>query len=233
MMADEGEPRRGEILLEVRAELDVPGETGRQARIFLIWFFCLAIAVVAGARVGAHIPMTAAGTARAEEELARSRADKAKVAVVFGLLLPALLTWALHRHYRRGGGHARGIIVDVTGGGELRVWGRGYGTRLALPGAAASERLVDVYAGRLGAWRQRRLRVRGAFRATTGVSEIEVATPALRSDVDQGLRVEGGEGDCVELGREEYERLRALVLEKAQSAEEERAEPVSEAAARG
>ena len=31
--------------------------------------------------------------------------------------------------------------------GELRLWGRGYGTRLAIQGAEVSERLVDIYAG--------------------------------------------------------------------------------------
>lgn len=219
-MAEREEPPESEVLLEVRAELDVPGETGRQARIFVIWLFCLMLAVIGGSRVGAHIPMSAAGTERAERELARSRADKAKIAIAVGLVLPILLTLALNHRYRRGGGHARGIIADVTGGGELRVWGRGYGSRLALSGADVTERLVDVYAGRLGAWRQRRLRVRSAFRAATGVSEIEVATPAMTTDVDGSLRVEGGEGDCVELGREDYEKLRALVLKTSASPSE-------------
>jgi hypothetical protein len=211
-------PHDDDVLLEVRAELDVPGETGRQARVFCIWLFCLAAAVIGGSRVGAHIPMSAAGTARADEELSRSRVDKAKVAFVLGLVLPALLTLGLNYRYRRGGGHARGVIVDVTGDGELRVWGRGYGSRLALSGAQVSERLVDVYAGRLGAWRQRRLRVKSAFRASTGVSEIELATPATASD--GGLRVEGGEGDCVELGREDYEKVRALALKAAEAPKE-------------
>jgi hypothetical protein len=214
-MADGAGPQRDQILLEVRADLDVPGETGRQARIFVIWLFCLTLAVIGGTRVGAHIPMNASGTARAEEELSRSRVDKAKVAFLLGLVLPALLTLALNHRYRRGGGHARGVIVDVTGDGELRVWGRGYGSRLTLGKADVTERLVDVYAGRLGAWRQRRLRVRSAFRASTGVSEIEIATPAVKSDVDGSLRAEGGEGDCVELGREDYEKVRALVLKTA------------------
>jgi hypothetical protein len=204
-------------ILEARAELDVPGETGRQARIFVIWLACLALAVILGSSVGAHVPMNATGT-RAAEELARSRADKAKVAVSVGLLLPILLTLALNYRYRRGGGHARGITVDVTTDKELRVWGRGYGTRLYLPGAQVTERLVDVYAGRLGAWRQRRLRVRGGLRGpagTSGANEIELATPAMTGDMDRGLRVEGGEGDCVELAREDYDRLRACVFDTA------------------
>lgn len=210
-MAVEEGPHRDEVLLEVRADLDVPGETGRQARVFVIWLFCLTLAVIAGTKVGAHIPMNAAGTARAEEELARSRADKAKVAFLLGLVLPGLLTLGLNYRHRRGGGHARGVIVDVTGAGELRVWGRGYGSRLSLGEAEVSERLVDVYAGRLGAWRQRRLLVRSAFRASMGVSEIEIATPAIAGDLDEGLRAEGGEGDCVELLREDYEKVRELV----------------------
>lgn len=214
MTDTERSARADEVILEVRAELDVPGETGRQGRIFAIWLLCLALAVFVGSMVGAHIPVTLSGTSRASEELARSRVDKAKVAVSLGLILPALLTWGLSYHYRRGGGHARGITADVTGAGELRLWGRGYGTRLVLPGAQVSERLVDVYAGRLGAWRQRRLRVRGVRGAAqAGALEIEIATPAVVGDAAEGLRVEGGEGDCVELNRADYERLRAHVFE--------------------
>jgi hypothetical protein len=198
----------GAVRLEVRAELDVPGETGRQARVFAVWLACLALAVVLASRVGAHVPLEEEGTLHAEEELGRSRAAKAKVALPVGLLLPALLTLALSRYYRRGGGHARGIAVDVTEDGELRVWGRGYGSRVPLAGAEVVERMVDVYAGRLGAWRQRRLRVRGR-RAL----EIELSTPATAADgEDPSLRVEGGEGDCVELAREDFERVREAVL---------------------
>lgn len=203
-------------LVELRAELDVPGETGRQARIFAVWAFCLALAVVLGSAVGAHLSLSDEGSLRAERELARSRGDKARVALVVGLVLPALLTWGLHLRYRRGGGHARGITVDVTAAGELRVWGRGYGSRVRLEGAELKERLVDVYAGRLGAWRQRRLRVR-AGPLTRGGSrdrEIEIATTAQRSDMDEGLEVAGGEGDCIELSRGDFDRLRACVIEQ-------------------
>lgn len=208
------------VLLELRAELDVPGETGRQARVFALWLGCLLLAVVAASTVGAHIPAKAS-PAQAEEELSRSRADKAKVALLFGLLLPVMLTLGLNYRYRRGGGHAAGIVVDVTEEGELRIWGRGYGSRVALPQAQVSERLVDTYAGRLGAWRQRRLRVRSKFRASTGVSEIELATPANARDGEAGLPLEGGEGDCVELSRSGYETLRALVMQRAGSQEGE------------
>jgi hypothetical protein len=196
----------------LRAELDVPGETGRQARIFAAWAFCLILAVLLGSAVGAHVSLADDGSLRAERELARSRSEKARVALVVGLLLPALLTFGLHRRYRRGGGHARGITVDVTAAGELRIWGRGYGSRVRLEGAEVKERLVDVYAGRLGAWRQRRLSVE-ARALTLGSSRgIEIATTAQRSDMEEDLRVEGGEGDCIELSREDFDRLRACVL---------------------
>jgi hypothetical protein len=68
------------------------------------------------------------------------------------------------------------------------------------------ERLVDVYAGRLGAWRQRRLRVR------SGGRELELATTARAADLDEGLPVDGGEGDCVEIDREHFDVLRAHVM---------------------
>jgi len=205
-------------LIELSADLDLPGETGRQARIFSAWILCLLLAVIVASLVGAHIAIDDDGTARAAKELARSRADKAKVALVLGLLLPALLTWGVNRRYRRGGGHARGIQVDVTEGGELRIWGRGYGSRVSLRGAEVDERLVDVYAGRLGAWRQRRVRVRGTTTLRGGAREIELATTAREADLGEGLPVEGGEGDCVELAREDFDRLRALVLEHAKKA---------------
>jgi hypothetical protein len=195
-------------LVEVSASLDLPGETGRQGRIFAAWAVCLALAVIVSSVL----------RARSEDELSRARADKAKMVIVLGLALPALLTWALNRSYRRGGRHARGITVDVTEGGELRLWGRGYGARVALDGSQVYERLVDVYAGRLGAWRQRRLRVRAgsvAAVARGGSREIELATTAIARDLDEPLAVEGGEGDCIEIDREDFDRIRELVLERA------------------
>ncbi len=194
-------------LIEVHAQLDVPGETGRQTRVFVLWAFCLLTAIVLSSFVGAHVDLRDEGSLKAETELARSRWAKARVALVFGLLVPAVLTFALNRRYRRGGGHARGITVDVTAAGELRIWGRGYGTRVTLDGAELGERFVDVYAGRLGAWRQRRLRVRGG-------STVELATLGLERDLADGLRVEGGEGDCVELDRADFDAVRALVVER-------------------
>jgi hypothetical protein len=198
-----------EVLFETPADLDLPGETGRQARVFAIWFVCLALAVIGGSVVGAHVSAEDEGSMREARELSRSRGAKARVALVVGLVLPALLTLALTARYKRGGLHARGILVDVTAAGELRMWGRGYGTRVVLEGAEVKERLVDVYAGRLGAWRQRRLRVRGSARS--GGRAIELATTARRTDMDAGLTLEGGEGDCIEVPREAYDRLRDLI----------------------
>lgn len=198
--------------MELRAQLDVPGETGRQTSIFAVWVFCLVLAVVVSSAFGAHLSLADEGSLHAERELARSRSAKARVALVLGLMLPALLTWGVNRRYRRGGGHARGITVDVTVAGELRMWGRGYGSRVRLEGAEISERLVDVYAGRLGAWRQRRLRVRAGTVIRDGSREIELATTAQISDMEEGLRVEGGEGDCIELAREDFDRLRESVM---------------------
>jgi hypothetical protein len=197
--------------LEVTAELDVPGETRRQTLIFATWFLCLVLAVIGGSVVGAHVPLAREGTAFADDELAASRLRKLKIALVLGLALPACLTWLIRARYRRGGRHARGIVVDVIDG-ELRIWGRGYGARVRVDGADVSERLVDVYAGRLGAWRQRRIRVRAASGARAGFSgEIELATHAIESDAE-ALRAEGGEGDCVELSREDFLAVRAEVL---------------------
>jgi len=210
-MDDPSSSPGSEPVFQAQADLDVPGETGRQARIFAVWFLCLALAVVVGSAVGAHVALEDEGSFRAEQELSRSRGAKARVALLFGLALPALLTLALNGRYRRGGAHARGIAVDLTAGGELRVWGRGYGTRVLVPGAEVRERLVDVYAGRLGAWRQRRFRVRSSGRG--GGREIELATTARASDTGEGLGVEGGEGDCIELEREAFDALRALVFE--------------------
>ena len=198
--------------MSIRAELDVPGETRRQALVGVLWAACLLLAVVVGVLHRPHVSSNDSGSAWAEQEVSRSRADRLKIAVVLGLLLPAALTLALNQRYRRGGGHARGIVVDITEDDELRLWGRGYGTRIHLRGAEITERLVDVYAGRLGAWRQRRLRVRSATVLRAGLRDLEFSTVALAGDADEGLRVEGGEGDCIELGREGFESIRACVL---------------------
>jgi hypothetical protein len=201
------EPGSDESVFSIRATLDVPGETRRQATVFAIWFLCLFAAVLLGSAVGTHIPAYVSDPDEQEQELGRSRSARAKVALVVGLLVPSLLTLYVSRRRRRGGSHARGIRLEITQGGELRLWGRGYGTRLPLANARVRERLVDLYAGRLGAWRELRLSV------SSGSREIEVGT--LASDDDDGMPLEGGEGDCVEFDRDDFMRLRIAIATRA------------------
>jgi len=199
-----GEPEKSDApVISIRACLDVPGETRRQAIVFAIWFLSLAAAVIVGSAVGTHIPAYVSDPEEQEQELSRSKMARAKVALGMGLLCPTLLPFYVGRRRRRGGPHARGIRLEVTRDGELRLWGRGYGSRLPLADARVEERLVDLYAGRLGAWRERRLTV------SSGSREIEIGT--LATDEDQGLPLVGGEGDCVEFDREDYLRLRTSI----------------------
>lgn len=199
-------------LVEVAVALDLPGETGRQTKIFATWVVCLFAAIVLSS-IAASRAGEGGGMFRTDEELAQKRAARVRVGLPVGLLVPAFFTWVIHFRHRRGGGHARGISVDVTAGGELRIWGRGYGSRVSLEGAQVTERLVDVYAGRLGAWRQRRLKVRQKTSGRAGgAGEIELATRAIPDDASLGLKHEGGEGDCVELDREDFLRVREAVL---------------------
>lgn len=209
------------IVLEARADLDLPGETARQTKIFAAWLVCLVLAVILSSIAASRAGEDAGSRVyRSEAELSEKRAARARVGLPVGLLLPAILSWIIHHRHRRGGGHARGIHVDVTAGGELRIWGRGYGSRVAAPGGEVTERLVDVYAGRLGAWRQRRLKLR-AKKATLGAAaELEIATVAAPADMELGLRLDGGEGDCVELTREDFLRVREAVLAAAGRASE-------------
>ncbi len=200
------------IVVEARAELDLPGETARQTKIFAIWILCLGLALILSSIAASRAGEDGSRAFRTEAELAEKRAARARVGLPVGLLLPAVLSWIVHHRHRRGGGYSRGIYVDVTAGGELRIWGRGYGSRVAVEGGEVIERFVDVYAGRLGAWRQRRLKVRMRKAARGTVEEIEIATAAAQSDMDLGLKVEGGEGDCVELGREDFLRVREAVF---------------------
>lgn len=175
--------------------------------VFAIWFLCLAAAVVVGSIVGTHIPAFVSDPDAQEQELSRSHWARAKAALVVGLLCPTMLTLYVSRRRRRGGPHARGIRLEITHEGELRLWGRGYGTRLPLAEARVREHLVDLYAGRLGAWRERRLSV------SSGSREIEVGTEA--SEEDEGLPLYGGEGDCVEFDRDDFMRLRAALTRPA------------------
>jgi len=192
--------------LSIRASLDVPGETRRQAVVFAIWFLCLFAAVVVGSAVGTHIPADVSDVDTQNEELSRSRWARAEVAITLGLATPALLTIYVTRRRRRGGPHARGIRLEITEEGELRLWGRGYGTRLALGGARIEERLVDLYAGRLGAWRERRLLVSSLGK--------EIAIGTLATDEDVGLTPQGGEGDCVEFERGDFLRVRNAIVDE-------------------
>jgi len=199
-------PSEDEPLLSIRASLDVPGETRRQAIVLAIWLLCLAAAVFAGSVVGTHIPAYVSDPDVQAQELGRSRSARAKVAFGLGLVCPTLLTIYVTRRRRRGGPHARGIRLEITRDGELRLWGRGYGTRVTLARSRMAERQVDLYAGRLGAWRERRISV------SNGSREIEIGTPA--TDEDDELPLEGGEGDCVEFDREDFMRLRASIAER-------------------
>jgi hypothetical protein len=199
------------VRLEVRADLDLPGETTRQWRVFLIWFVCLAITVGMAVSTRPTAQPSAQDHARdlAEHEarLQPWRRQRLLLVVVLGVGFPSLLTWWMTRRRRRGGPHPRGIVIDLTEDGELRLWGRGYGRRVLLEGSEISERLVDVYTGRLGAWRQRRIRVRPSRPLADNIGAFELATPAIDDDLDLGLRLEGGEGDCIELKREDYLQL--------------------------
>lgn len=190
--------------LSIRASLDVPGETRRQAVVFAIWFFCLLAAVAVGSAVGTHIPAYVSDEEVQKEELSRSRWARAEVAFGLGLALPLALTFYVTHRRRRGGPHAHGIRLEITDEGELRLWGRGYGTRLALADARVDERLVDLYAGRLGAWRERRLVV------SSGARTIAVGTPAAEDD--EGIPAQGGEGDCVEFERADFMKLRDVIV---------------------
>lgn len=199
-------------VVEVRADLDLPGETARQSKIFATWLVCLFAAVVVSSIASSRVGESGDPLMRTEEDAHAKRLARVRYGLPVGLALPSLLTLVIIVSHRRGGGHARGISVDVTHGGELRIWGRGYGTRVSIVGSEVVERLVDVYAGRLGVWRQRRLRVQSKATTRGASGEIEIATRATPDDAALGLKHEGGEGDCVELGREEYLRIRDAVI---------------------
>jgi hypothetical protein len=193
--------------MRFQAALDPPAETKRQFFTLVIWFAFLASAVVGAAFLGPHASREFdSSTQNSDEEatpmeLRRSHVARLKVALLVGLVAPGLATLALRRRHRRHGAHARGITIELTDT-ELRLWGRGYGTRVATSAAEIDERLVDVYAGRLGAWRQVRMRIRCKAR------ELELAAPVIRGELPFGLRLEGGEGDCVEIERGDYDALK-------------------------
>lgn len=205
--------------LVVEVDLDVPGETARQARVFVLWFLCLGIAVAAAAFRRPQMSPAERDSEATTTLMESYRRDVLGIAAL-GLLLPGILTWWTRVRRRRGGPHARGIAVAVTEDGELRLWGRGYGQRVSLAGAQVNERLVDVYSGRMGQWRQRRLSVR-AGRPLPGLpAELQVATPAVAEDETLGFTLVGGEGDCVELNRDNYLQVQRLVRKHVEPAVE-------------
>ncbi len=191
--------------LHVNADLDTPGETRRQLAVFGIWAGCLALAV---ALTVVRRP-TSSNTAApiAPDRMTEHKRERLLIGAGLGVLLPALLCWWITHRRRRGGPHAKGIVIDVTDDAELRIWGRGYGQRVALPGARVSETLVDVYTGRMGAWRQRRLIVRAARPIPGMPVELVLATPFEDEDLDLDLPLIGGEGDCIEVRRADYQRV--------------------------
>jgi hypothetical protein len=190
----------------IHAALDPPGETKRQFLTLVVWGLFLFTALVAAAAVGTRVPSSDPASVdvandATRAEIRRSRVARIRVAIILGLLAPAACTLLLARRHRRHGAHARGITVELTDA-ELRIWGRGYGTRVSVDDAEVAERLVDVYAGRLGAWRQVRIRLQTKARA------VEIAAPASEADGERGLRLDGGEADCVELDRADYDALK-------------------------
>lgn len=192
--------------LVVPVDLDVPGETSRQARVFAIWFFSLAIAVTVAVIRRPYVPVTRRGSPAQQEAMDAYRRERFAIAVGLGLITPGLLTWWMTHRRRRGGPHPAGIRVAITADGELRLWGRGYGQRLRLAGAELEEFLVDVYTGRLGAWRQRRLRIRAKRLLPNMPNTLELATP-VAEDTELDLPLIGGEGDCVELSKADFDEV--------------------------
>jgi hypothetical protein len=200
------------------AALDPPGETKRQVVTLGVWLFFLGAAIVTAASFGTHAPGSLDPSTldpkahEVQDEVHRSGAARLRVALLVGVLPPGLLTILILRRHRRNGAHSQGIFVELTKT-ELRVWGRGYGSRVTILGAGTEERLVDVYGGRLGAWRQIRLRLRAKHQS------LELAAPAVDGDERQlRLRVEGGEADCIELAREDYDALKAELIRRIEPA---------------
>lgn len=205
--------------VEVTAELDVPGETARQARVFAIWVFALALSVVLAAALRPRIPEDVRGTARQVDLERDGRNTRIAIALTVGLAVPGALTLLATWRRRRGGPHARGIVVDVTSEGELRIWGRGYGQRVELRGAEIGERLVEIYCGRLGAWRERRLTIRATVVRPFSPPILELGTVAIDEDEELELQLTGGEGDCIELARADYLRVAEAVRLRARGPE--------------
>jgi hypothetical protein len=164
---------------------DPPAETRRMALIFLACVVFSVFGLVLASR--AH---TEQGTQRTKDKLFAAAIALSGALTTMGVV---------SRRYRPGGGHARAIVLELTSE-ELRIWGAGYGSRIAYRDAARIRvRMVDTYLGRLGAMRQLRVALEGSGRT------IEVATEAMMEDRARGLKPEGGEGDCVLLDRDDFE----------------------------
>jgi len=171
-----------------------PGETKRMALIFLTCIAFSLLGVILATRA-----KTQPGPERRREKL-----QAAAIALAGGLLSVGIISI----RFRPYGGHARGVRLELTDD-DVRIWGRGYGTRIAYGEVLrVRRRLVDAYLGRFGAMRQIRLAVEGAGRT------IEVASEADKSDLTKGLEVEGGEGDCVVLDRKDFDAFENELLAK-------------------
>ena len=171
-----------------------PGETKRMALIFLTCIFFSLLGVILATRA-----KTQPGPERRREKL-----QAAAIALAGGLLSIGLISL----RFRPYGGHARGVRLELTED-DVRIWGRGYGTRIAFTDVArVRRRLVDAYLGRFGAMRQIRIAIEGSGRT------IEVASEANPTDLTKGLALEGGEGDCVVLDRKEFDELERELLSR-------------------
>ena len=170
---------------------DPPAETKRMALIFLV---CIVFSIVG--LILASRAKTETGTERTKGKLLA-----AAIALSGGIGMIGFVS----SRFRPGGAHVRRIVLELTAD-EVRLWGRGYGSRIAYRDVARVRyRLVDTYLGRLGAMRQLRVSIEGGGRS------IEVATEAMVEDRARTLKPEGGEGDCVLLDREDFDAFeRAL-----------------------
>ena len=173
---------------------DPPAETRRMALIFLVCIAFSIFGVVLASR--AHVEQ---GVQRTKDKLLAAALALTGALTAMGLV---------SRRYRPGRGHARAIVLELTSD-ELRIWGPGYGSRIAYEDAARVRlRMVDTYLGRLGAMRQLRLVLEGAGRT------IEVATEATLDDRARKLTPEGGEGDCVLLDRDTFEAFEEELMRR-------------------
>ncbi len=171
---------------------DPPAETTRMALIFLTCLIFSVLGVVLATRA-----KTQPGPERRREKL-----TAAAIALAGGLLTMGLISL----RFRPGGGHARGVRLELTAD-DVRIWGRGYGTRIAFRDVARLRfRLVDAYLGRFGGMRQLRVSIEGAGRT------IEIACEAVGGDLKRDIDLEGGEGDCVMLDRPDFEAFERELL---------------------